>query len=182
MNTNDISHKQRFIFFILIVFLLYPACRPKAVPFVIVREADFRVGVDLPLNEEGKKKLINFLIKGGDNQCSDIIIPEVPKAYNELFVLLSDSNFLYRSKFRKKGTVGKISKVLEPWFEKSIIYTLIDSQNQRPLIIAPICLQDKNKRYSWVFYMPQPPADIENDPLITRLLITLTPAKNDDKY
>lgn len=183
MNTNYISIKHRFIFFILIVFFIYPACRPKSVPFVVVREADFRVGpVDLPLNDEGKKKISTFLLKGGDNRCSDIIAPEVPQTYAGLFALLSDSNFLRRSKFRKEGKVVKISQILEQWFEKSIVYSLIDSQNERPLIIAPISLKDKNGKYWWVFYMPQPPANLENDPEIIQVMITVTPAKDDDKY
>lgn len=183
MNTHQISIKHRFILFIIVVVFLYPACRPKTVPFAVVREANFRVGpVDLPLNDEGKKMLADFLLKGGDNRHSVIAAPDAPKAYAALFVLLSDDTFLRRSKFRKEGDIGKISKTLEQWFEKFIVYSLIDSQKERPPIVAPISLKDKNGKYWWVFYMPQPPANLEKDPRIIQVLVTMTPAKDADIY
>lgn len=183
MNKHFISLKYRCIVFMLVVVFLYPACRPKTVPFVVVREADFRVGpVDLPLNDEGKKKIEDFLLKGGDNRRGDLVDPGAPKAYAGLFALLSDSAFLRRGMFRKEGDIGKISKPLEQWFEKSIVYSLIDSQNKRPLIITPISLEDKNGKYWWVFYMPQPPGNLEQDPKIIRVLVTVTPAKDIAHY
>jgi hypothetical protein len=183
MNTHYISIKHRFIGFMVVVVFLLPACRPKTVPFTVVREADFRVGpVDLPLNDEGKKKLTDFLLKGGDNCRGDIAAPDAPKAYAALFVLLSDDTFLHRSKFRKEGAIGEISKPLGQWFEKSIVYSLIDSQNKRPLVIAPLSLADKNGKYRWVFYMPQPPGNFEKDPRIIQVLVTLTPTKDIVKY
>lgn len=183
MDTHDISIKHRFIFFMLFVLFCYPACSSRTVPFAVVREADFRVGpVDLPLSNEGKKKITEFLLKGGDNHFSNIVAPDAPKAYADLFILLSDSTFLRRSKFRKEGDIGKISKALEQWFEKPIVYSLIDSQKERPPIIAPISLKDKNGKYWWVFYMPQPPANLEKDPGIIQVLITMTPTKDTDKY
>lgn len=183
MNIHCISIKRRFVFLIVVVVLFYSACRPKTIPFVVVREADFRVGpVDLPLNDEGKKIIENFLLKGGDKSRSDIVDPGVPKEYAGLFTLLSDSTFLHRHKFRKDGEMGKISKNLEQWFEKSIVYSVIDSQNKRPFIIAPISIKDKNKKYWWVFYMPPSMDDLEDDPRIIQVLITATVSKDVDKY
>lgn len=183
MNTHCISIKRRFVFFIVVVVLFYSACRPKTVPFVVVREADFHVGpVELPLNEEGKKNIENFLLKGGDNSRSDIVDPGVRKTYQGLFALLSDNTFLRRSKFRRRGEIAEISKILEQWFEKSIVYSIIDSQNKRPLIIAPISLKDKNKKYWWIFYMPQSIDELKDDPRIIHVLITAVASKDVDKY
>lgn len=174
--------KTRFIVFMMVLIFVYPACTPKKVPFVVVREKDFRVGpVGLPLEEPGKNEILTFLVKGGDNSVRDYVDPGAVKAYADLFKLLSDPTFLYTSKFRKEGDIGKISKTLEQWFEESIVYSLIDATRDRPPAIAPISLEDKNGKYWWVFYLPEEGEGGE-DPKVVQVLVTVAPTKHLQQY
>lgn len=64
MVNRGASLKTRLVVFMMVLVFVYPACTPKKVPFVVVREKDFRVGpVGLPLEEPGKDEILTFLVK-----------------------------------------------------------------------------------------------------------------------
>ncbi|MCP5050511.1 MAG: hypothetical protein GY940_25325 [bacterium] len=167
---------------ILAMVFVFPACSPREVSFVVVREENFRIGpVPLPLDEQGKRQVKMFLEKGGDNSKRDQVDFNVEKRYDPLFKLLADPSFLYAEKFRKEDEIGKISLPLEEWFEKKILYSIIDATQKKPLAIPPLSVKDKNGKYWWVFYFPQDGKGGGNLK-ISKLLITVATTKDIRHY
>jgi hypothetical protein len=71
-------------------------------PFVTVREADYRCGpVDLPLTDESRGKISTFFQRGGNWGNDEFLDSNTPTYYDELLDLLSDPKFLHSSNFRE---------------------------------------------------------------------------------
>ncbi len=167
----------------LVFILTYSACAPKPAAFVVVREGDFRTGwIDLPLSENGKEKILTFLIKGGVNSRGDYVIPNAPKIYDGLIKLLSDPAFLYISNFRDKNNIDKISKTMSKWFKPKIIHQLIDATKDRPSPIPPLALRDLQGNFWWIFLTDRPDNSADKGLKITQVLITLVPAQEMKQY
>jgi hypothetical protein len=63
--------KVRIIYVLVLIFLVQTACIYKHIPIVVVREKVLRFGpVPIPLNEEIKKELKNYIRTGGDTRNS----------------------------------------------------------------------------------------------------------------
>ena len=68
-------------------------------PFVTVREADFRCGpLDLPLTDESRREISTFLQRGGNWGNNEMLDFNTPTYYEELLNLLSDPTFLHSSR------------------------------------------------------------------------------------
>ena len=132
MNKRRYVSTPLFFIWIILPLLMLSGCEsskysaPSAkytIPFVTVREADFRCGpLDLPLNRESRRRISNFLQRGGNRANHDMLDPEAPVHYAELLDLISNLQFLYSSNFREKDQIDQVSKSLEIWFHNPIIY------------------------------------------------------------
>jgi hypothetical protein len=181
MKKSSFLEKTRNLLILSIVLVLVSSCSTKYnTAFVVVREADFRVGpVSLPLNQEDKEKIELFLLKGGDNSIQDFVEPSANIMFQELFEKLADPGFLMIDNFRNPGEIDKVSEIMRTWFEEPIVYQLIDATQKRPPLINPICMTDG--RYWWVFYMGHN-GGAGGGFRIKKLLVTVSPSKILDHY
>lgn len=116
---------------------------------VAVREKRFRSEVlQLPLTDESRIQLIQFLIAGGDrNKIGTVIVEpqEVVNVYEPLLKYLSNSNNLtlkdLSSQYRFRNYFKEISR------------DVIDAN--QPDIIYPPPIAGKRGRYWWIFYHSQ---------------------------
>ena len=121
-------------------------------PFVTVREADFRCGpVDLPLTDESRGKMSTFFQRGGNWGNDEFLDSNTPTYYDKLLDLLSDPKFLHSSNFRQETEIDQVSAQLKPWFHSPIIYQIVDGTKKQPLVPNPICVSDG--KYWWIFYL-----------------------------
>jgi UDP-2,3-diacylglucosamine pyrophosphatase LpxH len=138
-------------------------------PFVTVREADFRCGpVDLPLTEESRGKIATFLQRGGNWGNDEFLDSNSPAYYDKLLDLLSDPKFLHSSNFRQETAIDQVSAQMKPWFHSPIIYQIVDGTKKHPLVPNPICVSDG--KYWWIFYTGDSLAE-SGDLQITKVLI-----------
>lgn len=170
MFKNQKLSRVQLVFFILLITFIYSnCCKQPAV--VVVRESDFRLGpIPLPLDDNEKKDILKFLLKGGDHEQENIVYPRAKKKYKELLELLSQEDFLNSKNFEKKGEKGKITERLKQWFKNRIVYTIIDATKDHPPIRKPISMTDGT--FWWVFYRSKEKDD-EGYFAIIKLLITL---------
>jgi UDP-2,3-diacylglucosamine pyrophosphatase LpxH len=162
----------------ILPMLLNAGCGPSkytvafseyTLPFVTVREADFRCGpVDLPLTEESRGKIATFLQRGGNWGNYEFLDYNTPTYYEKLLDLLSDPKFLHSSNFREETAIDQVSAQMKPWFHNPIIYQIIDGTKQHPSVPNPICVADG--KYWWIFYTGKRLAD-SGDLEITKVLI-----------
>jgi UDP-2,3-diacylglucosamine pyrophosphatase LpxH len=138
-------------------------------PFVTVREADFRCGpVDLPLTEESRGKIATFLQRGGNWGNDEFLDSNSPAYYDKLLDLLSDPKFRHSSNFRQETAIDQVSAQMKPWFHSPIIYQIVDGTKKHPLVPNPICVSDG--KYWWIFYTGDSLAE-SGDLQITKVLI-----------
>jgi hypothetical protein len=138
-------------------------------PFVTVREADYRCGpVDLPLTDESRGKISTFFQRGGNWGNDEFLDSNTPTYYDELLDLLSDPKFLHSSNFREEKEIDRVSAQLKPWFHSPIIYQIVDGTKKQPLVPNPICVSDG--KYWWIFYLGKRLAE-SGDLEITKVLI-----------
>jgi len=159
-------------------FLLKAGCQtPKySIPFITVREADFRIGpLDLPLDEKSKEMILTFLQRGGNWGNQDLVDFEAPAHYSGLLELLSDPKFLYSRNFRNKAQIDEISPTMQPWLHSPIIYQIIDASQDRPPVHNPMSISDG--KYWWIFFTQKESPESE-DSKIVRLTITASPSQS----
>ena len=138
-------------------------------PFVTMREADFRCGpVDLPLTDESRGKIATFFQRGGNWGNDEFLDSNTPAYYDKLLDLLSDPKFLHSSNFRQETEIDQVSAQLKPWFHSPIIYQMVDATKKHPLVPNPICVSDG--KYWWIFYTGDRLAE-SGDLEITKVLI-----------
>lgn len=138
-------------------------------PFVTVREADFRCGpLELPLTDASRRKISTFLQRGGNWGNNEMLDFNTPTYYEELLDLLSDPTFLHSSNFRQENQIDQVSEPLKPWFHSPVIYQIVDGTQKHPVVPNPICISDG--KYWWIFYLGERLAE-SGDLEITRVLI-----------
>ncbi len=171
----------RFMMIGLAFFFVYSNCSAPtpdySISFVTVREAAFRTGqIALPLDAEGKKTLLSFLERGGDQTRTDYVDAGASQFYDGLFDLLAQEDFLYAKNFRQEEKIDQVSDKLTQWFNKTIIYQLIDARQERPPVPSPICITDG--QYWWIFYLQEmQPQGGEKRLKVKELLVTAPPSK-----
>ena len=169
VKNQKLSRIQLVFFLLFITFIYSNCCKQPAV--VVVRESDFRLGpISLPLDDNEKKDIFTFLLKGGDQEQENIVDPKAKKMYKDLLKLLSQKEFLTSKNFIKEGKIDRVSTKLSQWFKKRIVYPIIDATQKRPPIRNPISMTDGT--YWWVFYRSKEKDD-EGHFVIIKLLITL---------
>jgi hypothetical protein len=141
--------------------IVYTGCvyNAKQIPIVVIRETQLRTcKMVLPLNGESKKKLVEYLKKGGDWEIPDISPYYKKDFYDRLLGLLDDDD----SKIEMTDLFTKETK--EVWvlkedtakcfrsFRKYPIYGVVDSCLERPNLFSykPFSLFDGH--LWWVFY------------------------------
>jgi hypothetical protein len=160
--------KVRIIYFLLLIFLVQIACLYKQVPIVVIREKVLRFGpVPLPLKEQIKKELKNYIMAGGDTRNSGPVAFFLTNEtfYSGLLDLLSrkDKKIEIEDLFLiEKG----IYKIAYKGFHKPIIYDVIDATREKPIeeSFGPIAMSDGY--LLWIFYR-----DKNNN--ITELVLTV---------
>jgi len=145
--------KPRIIFFIILIFLIQAACTYKHIPIAVVREKVLRFGpVPLPLNENIKTGLTNYLKAGGDTRNPgpvDFFLAN-KTFYSGLLDLLSrqDKKIEIEDIFSKEKGIYKIAY---KGFQAPIIYDLIDASRETPDegSFGPLAVSDGH--LLWIF-------------------------------
>jgi hypothetical protein len=160
--------KVRIIYVLVLIFLVQTACIYKHIPIVVVREKVLRFGpVPIPLNEEIKKELKNYIRTGGDTRNSGPVAFFLTNEtfYSGLLDLLSrkDKKIEIENFFSKEKGIYKIAY---KGFQAPIIYDIIDATMETPNegSFGPLAVSDGH--LFWVFYR-----DENNN--ITELMVTV---------
>jgi len=156
-----------------ICIFVTPSCHRFAqLLFVAVRESDFRIGpFELPLNEDSKKAITNFLARSGDNAISDIVEPAALESYSELLDLLSTDSFVEKAnnlRSKRSSDTAKIADSLKEWLRNPIVFQVVDATQKRPEIINPFAISDG--QFWWIFYRE---GDEISGYKLARLLVTV---------
>lgn len=160
--------KARIIYVLILIFLVQTACTYKYIPLVVVREQVLRFGpVPLPLNEENKQKLMDYIKEGGDTRNTGPVAFFLTNEpfYSNLLELLSrkDKEIKIEDFFSKEKGIYKITY---KGFQTPIIYDIIDATRETPNEgnLGPLSVSDGH--LMWIFYR-----DEKNN--ITGLMLTV---------
>jgi hypothetical protein len=118
--------------------------------FVAVPEARFRSEValeeriTLPLDPEGRARLLAFLRAGGDRDRigTDVVDPAAATRYGPLLDRLSDASSLSLAHLTEKATYNA-------WFGDRRVRQVVDARAEAPPAIDPVAATDG--QYWWVF-------------------------------
>ena len=169
MNIKRHFSKTGIIYFLLLLLLLPPACIHKPFPLVVVREKVLRFRAEpLPLNDETKEALKNYLKSGGDTRKTgpvDFYIKN-ERFYTGLLDLLSvnDRPIKVADLFSQ---VNGIYKIAYSGFQNPVFYDIIDATRETPAAeesFGPLAVSDGH--LWWIFSR-------DNHNILTGLIVTV---------
>lgn len=126
-------------------------------PVAVVREMDLCIGpLPLPLNEQTKNELRDYLRAGGDKKNTGPagFYLHKKKAYEELISFLSGKGmFQVSDLFTMKKGLFQVNPRVSRWFKEPVVLSIIDATEKRPSSekgIGPLAVSDGY--FWWIFY------------------------------
>jgi len=157
MFKNQNLFRIKLVLSLFLIMFIYTGCCTLFCPdsaksnieFATLLDKTHRLGpIELPLDKDEKNAIQFFLIKGGDNESTNLVDPGAKERYSGLLDLLSQEEFLSSKNFVESKNIKRVSPQLRQWFKKTVIYRIVDA-TKTPPFLNEIAVTDGS--YWWVF-------------------------------